>query len=328
MTEKSHPLSLVLSLPSTDEIRTPLNGIIGHIDLALANNLEEAFRAENLEGLKIARGGGELLISIIQDILDLSKIEAGQMDLNIDESFSLQAVTSQTKSLADTILKQRSKEHIQFITSVDTNLNDFVKGDQFRLQQVINNLVSNAAKFTSKGEIQLRIDKSTDDETMINFTVQDTGKGIPQSHMKSIFEPFRQVEVGDTREHGGTGLGLTISRRLVEMMGGKLHVESTAEGEATGSTFTFTLPYKTGITPQKIVLETIGTPRTIIDPVKRPINGKVLVAEDDKVSRRLAERILRRAGYETLLACDGQEAVDMYREKHGEVALILMDVQM
>ena len=311
----------------TDEIRTPLNGIIGHIDLALANNLEEAFRAENLEGLKIARGGGELLISIIQDILDLSKIEAGQMDLNNDESFSLQAVTSQTKSLADTILKQRNKEHIQFITNVDNNLNDFVKGDQFRLQQVINNLVSNAAKFTSKGKIQLRIDKS-DDETMINFTVKDTGKGIPESHIKSIFEPFRQVEVGDTREHGGTGLGLTISRRLVEMMGGKLHVESTAEGDSTGSTFTFTLPYKQAIAPQKIVLETMGSPRTILDPVKRPINGKVLVAEDDKVSRRLAERILRRAGYETLLACDGQEAVDIYREKHDEIALILMDVQM
>ena len=315
------------SLHPTDEIRTPLNGIIGHIDLALANNLEEAFRAENLEGLKIARGGGELLISIIQDILDLSKIEAGQMDLNNDESFSLQAVTSQTKSLADTILKQRNKEHIQFITNVDNNLNDFVKGDQFRLQQVINNLVSNAAKFTSKGKIQLRIDKS-DDETMINFTVKDTGKGIPESHIKSIFEPFRQVEVGDTREHGGTGLGLTISRRLVEMMGGKLHVESTAEGDDTGSTFTFTLPYKQAIAPQKIVLETVGSPRTILDPVKRPINGKVLVAEDDKVSRRLAERILRRAGYETLLACDGQEAVDIYREKHDEIALILMDVQM
>lgn len=307
------------------EIRTPLNGVIGHIDLALANKLDGLYREDNLEGLEIAKNGGQLLLSIIQDILDLSKIEAGQMDLDMEESFSLSDMMSQTDSLAHTMLCQRKKQHVQFVTHVGDNLQDHVKGDKFRLQQIINNLVSNAAKFTERGKIELSIEQSG---TMMEFSVRDSGKGIPESHLKTIFEPFRQVEIGDTREHGGTGLGLTICRRLVEMMGGKLTVESKV---GQGTTFTFDVPYRQSKEPR--------SPNNMIGNIEnlnllslgdkdRPINGKILVAEDDNVSRRLADRMLQRAGYETLLVKNGQEAVEIYQRQHDGIAVVLMDVQM
>jgi signal transduction histidine kinase/ActR/RegA family two-component response regulator len=308
------------------EIRTPLNGIIGHIDLALSNELSEMHRRENLDGLMVARQSGELLIAIIQDILDLSKIEAGQMAIENDGNFHLRKLVDQVSSLGDTMINQRSKA-IRFESEVHHAIQDHIRGDLFRLQQVLNNLISNAVKFTDSGTVRLVITQY--DEQMLKFCVCDTGKGIPKDNLESIFEPFRQVEIGDTRKHGGTGLGLTISKKLVELMGGQLSVMSSVEPPNRGSCFSFTFPYRIhapspGTTPMSSPPAPTGK---IVSSETTIIEGKILVAEDDTVSRRLVQRMLHISGYETILAEDGEQAVRKFQENDC-IALILMDVQM
>lgn len=307
------------------EIRTPLNGIIGHIDLALSNELAESNRRENLDGLMVARQSGELLIAIIQDILDLSKIEAGQMAIENDGNFNLRKLVDQVSSLGDTMINQRSKA-IRFESHVQDTIHDAICGDLFRLQQILNNLISNAIKFTDSGKVRLEITHY--DEQMLEFRVCDTGKGIPKDNLESIFEPFRQVEIGDTRKHGGTGLGLTISKKLVELMGGQLSVRSSVEAHNRGSCFSFTFPYRIydpapGTPPVSSPMMSTGKPKSN----ETTIEGKILVAEDDTVSRRLVQRMLHISGYETILAEDGEQAVRKYQENES-IVLILMDVQM
>lgn len=313
------------------EIRTPLNGIMGYVDLALSNRLSADSRADNLEGLRIARNSGELLLSIIQDILDLSKIEAGQMEVKCDESFSLRELVDQTSSLARTLIASKGKD-IEFVSTIDTaEVLDSICGDHFRLQQIVNNLISNAVKFTDSGRVTLDAQLCTCgcDSYMVEFRVRDTGKGIPASHRESIFEPFRQVEIGDTRQHGGTGLGLTISRKLAQMMGGDLQVESSTDGPEKGSCFTITIPYVPG---KALTTRKASDSNHVQDPPLAPptteSNKKILVSEDDVVSRRMIDRMLTASGYDVLLAANGQEAVSMYEKHRREIGLVLMDVQM
>mmetsp|Transcript_26193 Transcript_26193/g.72255 ORF Transcript_26193/g.72255 Transcript_26193/m.72255 type:complete len:858 (+) Transcript_26193:335-2908(+) len=326
------------------EIRTPLNGIMGHIDLALANGLSEQDRAENLEGLKVAKSSGALLLNIIQDILDLSKIEAGQLVVNQDEPFSVRSTISQTSSTAEAIIKSKNKT-IKFDSSVDASLdNTMLLGDPFRLQQVINNLVSNAIKFTSKGKVELRIKRL--DQDRLEISVLDTGKGVPQSHIETIFEPFRQVDISDTRQHGGTGLGLTISRKLVAMMGGELRLESSVLGPIRGSLFAFTIPYRphSSSVPSPTPLMLIPSSSSVSSESKQSSNSltlstqqqqgesgekaKILVAEDDPISARMVRRMLERSGYDVALAKNGEEAVAAYTSQGALYSLVLMDVQM
>jgi len=326
---------LPLALKVSHEIRTPLNGVIGNVDLALSNGLSEKWREENLEGLKIAKTSGSLLLSIIQDILDLSKIEAGQLVVNDNESFSIMDVMNQTQNLANTIITSTNK-NIAFSMTMDSNMKDGILGDPFRFQQVVNNLVSNAIKFTEQGRVELRAGL-LDDETL-EFSVLDTGKGIPPAHLESIFEPFRQVDISDTRQHGGTGLGLTITRKLVQMMGGELRVDSNTFGPNRGSNFAFTLPYRPfqsgPVTPRPTLHTKLPavpdhtSKRNLGISKKARACHKILVAEDDPVSRKLVSRMLQRTGYQVLLACNGEEAVAAYKCMEGEVSLVLMDVQM
>eukprot|EP00934_Nitzschia_sp_Nitz4_P006942 Nitzschia sp. Nitz4//scaffold78_size91513//13958//16408//NITZ4_004917-RA/size91513-processed-gene-0.82-mRNA-1//-1//CDS//3329558094//6932//frame0 len=310
------------------EIRTPLNGIIGHLELALSNNLSDDLKAENLEGLQIARRSGELLLSIIEDILDLSKIEAGQLDIEADEVFDPHGLVEHVASLGESMIVQRKKS-ITLATDISPAIANSIFGDCFRLQQILINLVSNAVKFTDKGGVTITA-KLSDDKEFVQFNVKDTGKGIPTAHLRSIFEPFRQVEIGDTRKHGGTGLGLTISRKLVEMMGGTLTVFSNAEGNDTGSCFCFTFPHRPNAARKHVEdvdTSPSTTPRPRLEEFKIVEGGKILVAEDERVSRLLVKRMLETSGYDVILAENGQEAVDLYT-KHQDIALILMDVQM
>lgn len=308
------------------EIRTPLNGVIGHIDLALSNRLCEELHQENLEGLNVARQSGELLLSIIQDILDLSKIEAGQLEINHDEHFQLRGLVGQVARLGETMIKQRKKT-IRFELHVGGEIADGICGDPFRLQQVLNNLASNAIKFTDQGKVKLCVELL--DNQMLQFTVRDTGKGVPNDHLESIFEPFRQVEIGDTRKHGGTGLGLTISKKLVEMMGGELSIVSSVEGPNKGSSFGFTFPYKrhSAASGAEASDRSLLTNQKHSGETKSAVEGRILVAEDEKVSRRLVKRMLELSGYEVILAEDGCQAVECFKS-HNDIALILMDVQM
>ena len=207
---------------------------------------------------------------------------------------------------------------------------------------VLNNLLSNAIKFTEKGSISLSVRLCPEDPKSIEFSVQDSGKGIPEDRMEIIFEPFRQVEFGDTRKHGGTGLGLTICKKLIEMMGGSLKVESGGSGN--GSRFYFVLPYEPAqLAPINKNLKTSGAKRSGTPPKLAPTNSgtsaksdsgkkkscsKILLAEDDTVSRKMVTRMLEKAGYEVLPAVDGIEAVCLFKEHHDTIDLVLMDVMM
>ena len=319
------------------EIRTPLNGIIGNIDLALSNELSEDSRQDNLEGLLVAKESGSLLLSIIQDVLDLSKIEAGQMDVKSDEVFSLLNIVHQTTRLGQTIIQQRGKTKIELVQHIATDITDSICGDPFRLQQVLNNLVSNAIKFTDEGKVQVSVTRSNEQQQqqqqqLLQICVSDTGKGIPADHLESIFDSFRQVEIGDTRNHGGTGLGLTISRKLAELMGGNLSVVSSVDGPDKGSRFTVVLPYKP-MSKLQATTELSSSSQSTREVSTGSINSDhgnntILVAEDETVSRRLVKRMLEVSGYNVLLAEDGSQAVEMFKNHTNNISLILMDVQM
>lgn len=304
-----------------------MNGIIGNIDLVLSNQLADYCRSENIEGLEVAKTSGMLLTLIIDDVLDLSKIEAGQMEVKADESFSLKGFLDQTTSIASAVIAQRKKK-IEFFSYLDSeqDIADQICGDPFRLQQVVNNLISNAVKFTDAGKVELKVKRLN--EEMLEISVHDTGKGIPQSHLESIFEPFRQVELSDSRKHGGTGLGLTISNKLVALMGGSfLRVKSSTQLPNRGSHFYFTVPYRKGAAPPEVSQNESPLP---ID-TKKTLRGRstrrtVLVAEDDAISRRLVVRMLEKSGYNVLTAENGEEAVHQFKTNDG-IDLILMDIR-
>lgn len=303
------------------EIRTPLNGIMGNIDLVLSTGLVEASRTENLESMRVARQSGKLLISIIEDILDLTKIEAGQMDIN-NEFFDLREALDQSLSLGQTLIRQRGKSIVMDHFTAG-NVAQVIYGDSFRLQQVLNNLISNAVKFTDEGTVKVSV--GILNEKFVEFCVADTGKGISEKHFEAIFEPFRQVEFGDTREHGGTGLGLTISKKLAQLMGGDLSVESTVGGIHHGTVLHFTLPYKPSTEACIHKEQEIPIQRKSLK--NQDTRGVILVAEDDKVSRKLVSKMLQRSGYDVVLAEDGKEAVHHFHQAMS-LDLILMDVHM
>ena len=311
------------------EMRTPLNGIMGYIELALSNGLALENREENMEGLRIAKSSGELLLSIISDILDLSKIEAGEMEIKNTEAFSLKEMVDTTTSLARSLVTS-SKKNIHVATEISPDLSDCINGDPYRVQQILSNLLSNSVKFTTEGEIHLNVAKGKDDS--VQMQISDTGKGIDGKLLEAIFEPFRQIEIGDTRTYGGTGLGLTISRKLARMMSGDLVVESTIDGSDHGSCFTLTFPYKPS-DADKIQRDSRYVWNHTQNHDKQRQSGddnsqkNILVVEDDPVSRRLMNRMLTKMGYKVLLACNGLEGVNIYQE-NGDVGLILMDIQM
>ena len=307
------------------EIRTPLNGIMGHVDLILSNELAEEDKEENMEGLQIAMDSGRLLIQIIEDILDLSKIEAGQLDI-VHRPFLIKEMVQNTVNLANAYRIQRKKVNIEIIEDLDESVPPGIYGDQFRIQQVLNNLLSNAIKFTDEGRVELSIRRGNVAETL-EFSVQDTGKGIPEDRLGMIFEPFRQVEIGDTRKHGGTGLGLTICKKLVSMMGGDLCIHSSTEGLDRGSRFFFSLPFEP--CEKLTISQNMQTPHHLIHiPRLSRKSGKILLAEDDRVSRKIAVSMLKKAGFEVLEAGDGVEAVSMYVQNRRTIDLVLMDVMM
>jgi PAS domain S-box-containing protein len=307
------------------ELRTPLNGIVGNIDLVLSNKLLESCREENLEGLHIASQCCRLLISVINDILDLSKIEGGMLAIQ-HTPFSVRKMIDDAMNLGQALISQK-KKRLKVISLVDSTIRDSIYGDCWRLQQVLTNLIYNAIKFTERGSIKLEV--SILDEEMLEFSVQDTGRGIPPDHLESIFQPFSQVEeFRDTRKFGGTGLGLTISKKLVERMGGTISVESSTDEIDHGSIFRFTLPYE-----QVRYDVVVDASSTGVDEESNPkkhifVGGKILVVEDDLVSRKVVKRMLEKAGFDVITAVDGEKAVATFDEEVLSIDLILMDIQM
>ena len=295
------------------EIRTPLNGIIGMAQLLDYTSLSP----KQLEYVAVIKSSSDSLLSLINDVLDLSKIEAGKIELE-QRTFCLR------ESISDVIKTQISLIHrkgLRIETDIPSAVPDNLTGDQLRLKQIILNLVGNAAKFTNAGVITVTVETSVRRGEMIllKIGVADTGIGISPEAVNKIFAPFEQADASTTRKYGGTGLGLAICRRLTEVMGGRIWVESI---EGSGSTFFLELPF--------IVNEaSLPTDRRHNDQNRSVRDGQplnVLIVDDEVINQMVAREILQKAGHTVDCAGNGEEALQKWRNTHFD--LILMDVQM
>ena len=296
------------------EIRTPLNGVMGMTDLALDTQLTP----EQREYLETVKTSSDSLLTVINDILDFSKIEAGKIDLEAVD-FNLRDCLELTLK---TVAVRADEKGLELLCEVAPEVPELVRGDSTRLRQVVMNLVGNAIKFTDRGEVALKVQVEAQEgqDRMLRFTVADTGIGIPAEKRELIFAPFSQADTSTTRKYGGTGLGLTISTRLVEMMGGRIWVESEV---GRGSQFHFTA--RLGAADAKeIKVETIAPPEVL-----RGV--KVLLVDDNQTNRRILEGMLGRWQMHSTSVEDGEEALAQLsaaREAGKPFGLILTDMHM
>ena len=303
------------------EIRTPMNGVIGLTDLMLYSEPSTSQRGY----LEMIKSSSTALLDIINEILDFSRIETGTLSLS-NAPFCLQTLLQETL----TPLKLRATEKTLTLDwHIEPNVPRFLEGDAGRLRQVLINLVGNAIKFTETGDIHITVRRQEPehhpDTASVCFSVRDTGIGIPVAKQASIFQPFQQADSSIARRYGGTGLGLTISSQLIQMMGGKLQVKSQL---GQGSVFHFHVVYRIA-TPATAPCATqtipvAPSPRATLHSHKRPLN--ILLAEDNRVNRLLAVRLLNKAGHQVITAENGHEAVSGWSEQRPDV--VLMDMQM
>jgi PAS domain S-box-containing protein len=292
------------------EIRTPMNAIIGFTKVVLKTELT-AKQNEYLNAIKLS---GDALIVLINDILDLAKVDSGKMIFE-QEPFKLSNSISSMLHLFKTKVQEKN---ILLIQEYDNNIPEILLGDSVRLHQIILNLVSNAVKFTNEGEIRMRTQliKEDAEKVSLEFSVTDTGIGIPENRIGTIFENFQQATNGTSRLYGGTGLGLAIVKQLVERQGGKIEVSSKT-GE--GSRFSFILNF----------LRTDAKPKNEIEHITYKADTKkikILVVEDIPLNQLLMRTVLDDYGFESDIAANGKIAIDMLKEK--EYNIILMDLQM
>lgn len=300
------------------EIRTPMNAVIGLTELLLEGGFNQEEQQKHLMAI---RDSAESLLWIINGVLDFSKIEAGKLTL-YNSRFSLQQLLK--RQLYPLSIRAEQKG-LRFTINLDSSVPDRFEGDQVKLSQILINLVSNAIKFSSKGEVKVAISSKALNTNLheVSFCVSDEGIGIPYEAQERVFESFEQADVTTTKRYGGTGLGLSISRSLVELMGGKLHLESTP---GRGSDFYFTVPF--ALIPDDALLEDELEPETdFVAADKGMIKGlSILLVDDIEINREVAKTVLERAGHKVVLAADGQEAVEAYHTKNFH--LVFMDVQM
>jgi len=295
------------------EIRTPLNGVMGMTDLALETDLT----SEQREYLETVKFSADSLLTVINDILDFSKIEAGKVDLELEDFDLRESLESTLKTLA----LRADEKGVELLCEIGPSVPDVVRGDSNRLCQVVVNLIGNAIKFTDHGEVALnvQVEAEEDEDRILHFTVSDTGIGIPAEKQKLIFQPFSQADTSTTRKYGGTGLGLTISKRLVELMGGNMRVESEV---GRGTHFHFTARLKTSEQPMEV-----GT--IVLPEILRGV--KVLIVDDNRTNRRILEGMLKRWDMKSTSVQSGEEALVRMSsaQKVGEpYALVLTDMHM
>ena len=296
------------------EIRTPLNGVVGMTDLLLETEL----RPEQREYLQTVKMSADSLLTVINDILDFSKIEAGKIDLE-DIDFNLRECMESTLK---TLALRANQKGLELLCEVGPDVPEAVRGDSSRLRQVLLNIIGNALKFTHQGEVALsvQIEARNGDDLLLHFVVSDTGIGISPEKQQAIFDPFSQADTSTTRKYGGTGLGLTISARLVAMMGGRIWLESEV---GRGSRFHFTL--RMAPVNAKTFEQASDAPSEMLRGVR------ILVVDDSKTNLRILEGMLKSWGMEPTLVENGRKALaslSAAQEANQPFALILSDLHM
>jgi len=300
------------------ELRTPMSGVLGMLDIVLDSQLEPEQRDEILT----AKDCANTLLALLNDVLDLSKIEAGKMVLQ-QVAFNLSSLIYEC---VRTLKPRAAEKAINLRVKVAEEVPVRVMGDPLRIRQVLINLLGNAIKFTDTGHVELRVgveDSPSDEQVLLRFEVEDTGAGIPQEKLSVIFDEFTQADGGISRRYGGTGLGLTITRRLVELHGGNIAVESEV---GRGSRFLVTIPCK------RLAGSNPGAGERAADggePASSPsyaVKETILVVEDNPVNQKVLAAMLRRHGYRVVIAEHGGEVLPALDQQPA--SLVLMDMQM
>ena len=287
------------------EIRTPLNAVVGISDLLLRDDLPETQRHR----VELLQNSANALLGVLGDVLDFSKIEADRLVLE-SKPVDLDRLMGECRGLFEPLAMEKG---IALTIRPDSGLPRIV-GDEARLRQVLVNLLGNAFKFTSEGRIELETQQLDSDPPALRFEVEDSGIGIPQKALASLFDPFTQADASSSRQRSGSGLGLAICRRLVEAMGGQIGIDSEV---GRGSRFWVEIPIEISDDP---------TPPATPTQAFEPLGGQVLLVEDNPVNRHVAVAMLEKLGIQATVAEDGRQALELFEP--GRFDVILMDCQM